>query len=74
MREGLALGPGATLLGIEVVLGDHHPEMGLPTTRGRIWLEGGSGLQLFYGKNGAGKSTWNLFLRAWRSGCSLRRA
>ena len=57
MREGLALGPGATLLGIEVVLGDHHPEMGLPTTRGRIWLEGGSGLQLFYGKNGAGKST-----------------
>jgi len=31
--------------------------MGLATTRGRIWLEGGSGLQLFYGKNGAGKST-----------------
>ena len=57
MNEGLAIGPGATLLGIEVLLGDDQPEVGLPADRGRVWLDGESGLQLFYGKNGSGKST-----------------
>jgi len=57
MNEGLAIGPGATLLGIEVLLGGDQPEVGLPADRGRVWLDGESGLQLFYGKNGSGKST-----------------
>ena len=30
MNEGLAIGPGATLLGIEVLLGGDQPEVGLP--------------------------------------------
>jgi hypothetical protein len=50
MNEGLAIGPGATLLGIEVLLGGDQPEVGLPADRGRVWLDGESGLQLFYGK------------------------
>ena len=45
------------MLGIEILLPDPEPSVGLPRHRGRIWLEGASGLHLLYGKNGSGKST-----------------
>ncbi len=47
----------STMLGIEILLPDPEPSVGLPGHRGRIWLEGASGLHLLYGKNGSGKST-----------------
>ncbi len=68
MDRGLAIGPGATLLGIEVLLGGDQPEVGLPADRGRVWLDGESGLQLFYGKNGSGKSTVLKALAAFFDG------
>ena len=47
----------STMLGIEILLPEPEPSVGLPGHRGRIWLEGASGLHLLYGKNGSGKST-----------------
>ena len=57
-RTGWRLGNDeSTMLGIEILLPDPEPSVGLPRHRGRIWLEGASGLHLLYGKNGSGKST-----------------
>jgi len=57
-RTGWRLGDDeSTMLGIEILLPDPEPSVGLPRHRGRIWLEGASGLHLLYGKNGSGKST-----------------